>query len=597
MGITALGTERGLETRLVPERGYELALIPAVPLPRKPTPELITVPGRLRGTIKAAEQILERTKADAVVGFGGYVALPGYLAAKRLGVPIVVHEANARPGLANKIGSRYASAGRRLHARQQAARRPLHRHPAAPLHRHPGPGRRPPRGPRRVRARPEPADAAGLRRLAGRPPPQRGDPAGRAAGSSRPGIQILHAVGPKNELPQVHQMPGMPPVHPGTVPGPDGPRVRRGRHDALPRGRDDRRRTLRRRAPGRLRPAAHRQRRTAAQRPAGGQGRRRTAGRRRGTDARVGAAATCCRCSPTRTGCTRCPAPPPSSAAGTPTTCSSAWCTRRSPRRRGVARPHRRSGQDGGGRRSVAGPTTAERGERQQESSGPPPARRFEPRPRLRTIVVVGRRRSSSSRAAPSGLLYGSTWLRVERRVRLRHPGAHPRQVREAAAVPVGEPLVSVDTDAVEARLRRKLPRIDSVEVVRSWPHGIGLKVTERTPVLLIEKGGKFVEVDDEGVRFATVARAPKGVPLLELSRVPARVGRREPAALRRRTVWCARRCGSRGRPPGPPSPGTPRPSGSVPTTTISRGAERRAHRGVGKRRERDATRRGRSPR
>ena len=179
MGITALGTERGLETRLVPERGYELELIPAVPLPRKPTPELITVPGRLRGTIKAAEQILERTKADCVVGFGGYVALPGYLAAKRLGVPIVVHEANARPGLANKIGSRYAHARRRLHPGQQAARRPLHRHPAAPRHRHPRPGRGPPRGARRVRPRPQPADAAGLRRLAGRPPAQRGGPAGR----------------------------------------------------------------------------------------------------------------------------------------------------------------------------------------------------------------------------------------------------------------------------------------------------------------------------------------------------------------------------------------------------------------------------------
>ncbi len=70
---------------------------------------LITVPGRLRGTIKAAEQVLERTKADAVVGFGGDAALPAYLAAKRLGVPIVIHEANARPGLANKIGSRYAA--------------------------------------------------------------------------------------------------------------------------------------------------------------------------------------------------------------------------------------------------------------------------------------------------------------------------------------------------------------------------------------------------------------------------------------------------------------------------------------------------------
>lgn len=108
IGITALGTERGLETRLVPERGYQLELIPAVPLPRKPTPELITVPGRLRGTVRAAQEIIERVNADVVVGFGGYVAMPAYLAAKRAGVPIVVHEANARPGLANKIGARYS---------------------------------------------------------------------------------------------------------------------------------------------------------------------------------------------------------------------------------------------------------------------------------------------------------------------------------------------------------------------------------------------------------------------------------------------------------------------------------------------------------
>jgi cell division protein FtsQ len=66
--------------------------------------------------------------------------------------------------------------------------------------------------------------------------------------------------------------------------------------------------------------------------------------------------------------------------------------------------------------------------------------------------------------------------------------------------------------------LRQKLPRIASVDVVSSWPHGIGLKVTERTPVLLVRKNGDFVEVDDEGVRFATVSGAPKGVPMLELS-------------------------------------------------------------------------------
>lgn len=78
--------------------------------------------------------------------------------------------------------------------------------------------------------------------------------------------------------------------------------------------------------------------------------------------------------------------------------------------------------------------------------------------------------------------------------------------------------MISVGTDTIEARLRRKLPRIDTVDVVRAWPHGIGLKVVERTPVLLVRKGGDFVEVDDDGVRFATVPDAPRGVPMLEMS-------------------------------------------------------------------------------
>ncbi|MET7326932.1 undecaprenyldiphospho-muramoylpentapeptide beta-N-acetylglucosaminyltransferase [Nonomuraea sp. NPDC005650] len=106
VGITCMGTERGLETRLVPARGYELALVPAVPLPRAITPSLLTVPGRLAGAINAAVGILDRVQADVLVGFGGYVATPAYLAAKRRGVPIVVHEANPRPGLANRLGAR-----------------------------------------------------------------------------------------------------------------------------------------------------------------------------------------------------------------------------------------------------------------------------------------------------------------------------------------------------------------------------------------------------------------------------------------------------------------------------------------------------------
>ena len=107
--ITCLGTERGMETRLVPARGYDLRLIPPVPLPRKPTVDLLRVPGRVRRAVARTRALLDELSADVVVGFGGYVALPAYLAARRAGVPIVVHEQNALPGLANRIGARLAA--------------------------------------------------------------------------------------------------------------------------------------------------------------------------------------------------------------------------------------------------------------------------------------------------------------------------------------------------------------------------------------------------------------------------------------------------------------------------------------------------------
>lgn len=115
-------------------------------------------------------------------------------------------------------------------------------------------------------------------------------------------------------------------------------------------------------------------------------------------------------------------------------------------------------------------------------------------------------------------VLYGSSWLRVEKVTTAGTDVLTPEQVLAAAAVPVGAPLVSVDTDEIENRVRGRLPRIDSVDVVRAWPHGIGLKVTERKPVLLIKKGADFVEVDASGVRFDTVPKAPGGVPVLELN-------------------------------------------------------------------------------
>ncbi|MEV4436370.1 FtsQ-type POTRA domain-containing protein [Streptomyces sp. NPDC049555] len=112
-------------------------------------------------------------------------------------------------------------------------------------------------------------------------------------------------------------------------------------------------------------------------------------------------------------------------------------------------------------------------------------------------------------------VLYGSSWLRVTRVEVSGTTTLTPDQVREAAEVPLGQPLVAVDGDAVEARLLARLRRIASVDVERSWPHTIGLKVTEREPKALLEKGGKYIEIDSAGVRFATVDRARPGVPRL----------------------------------------------------------------------------------
>lgn len=106
--VVVLGTSTGLETRLVPARGYELVEIPRVPLPRRPTPDWFRLPGRLRAAVRAVADVIADRGVDVVVGFGGYVSTPAYLAARRAGVPVVIHEQNARPGLANRLGARWA---------------------------------------------------------------------------------------------------------------------------------------------------------------------------------------------------------------------------------------------------------------------------------------------------------------------------------------------------------------------------------------------------------------------------------------------------------------------------------------------------------
>jgi UDP-N-acetylglucosamine--N-acetylmuramyl-(pentapeptide) pyrophosphoryl-undecaprenol N-acetylglucosamine transferase len=107
--ITVVGGERGLETTLVPARGYRLVSLPSAPLPRRPGADLVKWGPRLRRAVAAASTVLVQEQADVVVGFGGYAAGPVYLAARRARIPLVIHESNARAGMANRLGARLTS--------------------------------------------------------------------------------------------------------------------------------------------------------------------------------------------------------------------------------------------------------------------------------------------------------------------------------------------------------------------------------------------------------------------------------------------------------------------------------------------------------
>lgn len=104
--VLVLGTAEGLEARLVPQRGYELATIPKLPFPRRPSGAAVRFPARWWATVRQIEELITDRGIDVVVGFGGYAAAPAYLAARRTKTPLVLHEANAKPGLASRLGAR-----------------------------------------------------------------------------------------------------------------------------------------------------------------------------------------------------------------------------------------------------------------------------------------------------------------------------------------------------------------------------------------------------------------------------------------------------------------------------------------------------------
>ena len=253
--ITALGTVRGLDTTLIPARGYPLELIPPVPLPRKLNRALLQTPGRLRDSVRAAGAVLDRVRAEVVVGFGGYVAGPAYLAARRRGLPIVVHEANARPGVANRLAARMtthvftAAPGVRL-AHATAIGIPLR--PAIT-----GLDRPALRDAARQRfgLRPDGpvlmvtggSQGAGAINAA---------VSGAAAALRATGVQVLHITGPQHVVEVPDGDPGRPALRRHPLRRRDAVRLRRGRLRDLPLGGDDVRRTGRCRPAGRVRPAA-----------------------------------------------------------------------------------------------------------------------------------------------------------------------------------------------------------------------------------------------------------------------------------------------------------------------------------------------------
>lgn len=108
--IITLGTAEGLEVDLIPRRGFELRTIEKLPFPRKLNAYALRFPTGFIRAVKVCLRILREEKINVVVGFGGYASAPAYFAARLSGVPIVIHEANALPGWANKFGSKFAKA-------------------------------------------------------------------------------------------------------------------------------------------------------------------------------------------------------------------------------------------------------------------------------------------------------------------------------------------------------------------------------------------------------------------------------------------------------------------------------------------------------
>ena len=104
--ITIMGTDRGLDTTLVPPTGFALEVLPSAPFPRKLNGQALTFTPKFVASVRLARRFMKAHSTDVVIGFGGYASAPAYMAARSLGLCIIVHEANSTAGLANKLGAK-----------------------------------------------------------------------------------------------------------------------------------------------------------------------------------------------------------------------------------------------------------------------------------------------------------------------------------------------------------------------------------------------------------------------------------------------------------------------------------------------------------
>ncbi len=104
--IIFIGSKGGADEKLVPTENYELRYIPKADFPRAlKIASLLFIPRFCAAVVKSLYLLKNATLA---IGFGGYVATPVYVSAKILGIPIALHEANSLPGLANRLGHKWA---------------------------------------------------------------------------------------------------------------------------------------------------------------------------------------------------------------------------------------------------------------------------------------------------------------------------------------------------------------------------------------------------------------------------------------------------------------------------------------------------------